>query len=472
MGYGWWVQMCFLMFCCNSPVLKGPEQKLDAQAWLDADYAPLPTLVGAARRIFNHEPLPSIRRALSAGIPETIQTLVEIARQAKDKGEHHLALVTGVAGAGKTLVGLQFVYENHFDPTETAREAVFLSGNGPLVAVLQHALKNKIFVQGVHDFLKQYGANRNRLPTEHIWVYDEAQRAWDAEQVQTKRGHATSEPEDFLSMGQRMGDWAMLVGLIGEGQEIYIGEEGGLTQWNEAIRSTGGKWIVHAPAKIQDQFPDAAQVVAHPALDLTKSIRSHLAEDLQQWVKQVLEGNLEEAKHQFADISQQGFNIYLTRDLEKAKHYVRERYAGNLDKRYGLLASSRAYNLKKLDLDTWTKGIRPGKEGPWFNDEPTSLDSCCQLERVATEFQCQGLELDFPVVVWGTDFKWTLQGWQSSKPKVQAGRRAPSNPHQLRTNSYRVLLSRGRDGMVLCVPPETVLDFTFEFLKNIGIPEL
>jgi hypothetical protein len=183
------------------------------EQWVRADYQPLPALVAAARRIFEHEPLPQIRRAASAGIPQALEALQRVARQAQEKGERHLALVTGVPGAGKTLVGLQFVYETRFSDDEGERPAVFLSGNGPLVDVLQHALKNKIFVQDVHGFLLRYGGSSKKVPTEHIWVYDEAQRAWDGERVMSKRGHGLSEHEDFINLGMRVPGWAMLVGL-------------------------------------------------------------------------------------------------------------------------------------------------------------------------------------------------------------------------------------------------------------------
>src|SRR5262249_32903497 len=194
---------------------KAATTPIDPATWLSSDYAPLPTLVGAARTIFKHEPLPQIRRAQSAGIPETVAELIRIADEAQARGELHLALVTGVPGAGKTLVGLQFVYSNHFEGDH--RSAVFLSGNGPLVKVLQHALRSSVFVQDVHGFLKTYGGKARRQPEEHIWVYDEAQRAWDAERVREKRGHGASEPEDFLRLSTRMNGWALTVGLIGEG---------------------------------------------------------------------------------------------------------------------------------------------------------------------------------------------------------------------------------------------------------------
>jgi DUF2075 family protein len=444
------------------------DTPIDPVAWLHADYAPLPSLVSAARAIFQHEPLPDIRRAQSAGIPETIAHLVAIAEDARQNAGLHLALVTGVPGAGKTLVGLQFVYENHFHQTEGERAAVFLSGNGPLVRVLQYALKSSVFVQDVHGFLKQYGGNQQRRPEERIWVYDEAQRAWDADQVQQKRGHYASEPEDFLRIGERMGSWAMMVGLIGEGQEIHLGEEAGLAQWNAALAAMSRPWRVHCPTKIAPLFTAAATVMADDTLDLTTSLRSHLAEDVQQWVSQVLDGHLAHAAHTAARIAKQRFNMYITRDLEAAKNYVRQRYLGQEDKRYGLLASSKAKNVADQGIMNQFNYTRSLREGPWYNDPPSSPRSCCQLHDVATEFACQGLELDFPIVAWGNDLTWRGDAWQSPpQPRSHA-----RNPHMLRVNSYRVLLSRGRDGFVVFVPDEQAMTATYEALVSAGLREL
>ena len=447
-------------------VLGGPP--IEPGVWLAADYAPLPSLVTAARSIFEHEPLPQIRRAHSAGIPGTIATLVDIAKQAQARGERHLALVTGVPGAGKTLVGLQFVYENHFQVADAERSAVFLSGNGPLVKVLQHALKSTVFVQDVHGFLKQYGGQNGRVPEEHIWVYDEAQRAWDAQRVNDKRGHSTSEPEDFLRIGERMNSWALMVGLIGEGQEIHLGEEAGLTQWNHAIASMSQPWIVHCPGKVSHQFGAADHVEPSDSLDLTNTLRSHLADDVQLWVRHLLEGDLAAAAGAAQRVKHDGFDIYVTRSLEIAKNYVIQRYIGNQDKRYGLIASSKAKNLAKWDIKNeynFTKNLREGK---WYNDPPHSRFSCCQLHDVATEFACQGLELDFPIVSWGSDLLWTGAAWASPPQR----RSQAKNPHQLRINSYRVLLTRGRDGFVIFVPPEPTMDSTYEALAAAGLQTL
>lgn len=442
-------------------------EQIDAKLWLSADYAPLPSLVVAARSIFQHDPLPYIRRAYSAGIPETIEILIRAADKAQATRTHHLALVTGVPGSGKTLVGLQFVYHNHFDHGSAQRTAVFLSGNGPLVKVLQHALKSTVFVQDVHGFLRQYGGNQGRTPEEKVIVFDEAQRAWDAQRVQQKRNHKTSEPEDFLRIGSKH-DWSLMIGLIGDGQEIHLGEESGLEQWNDAIGATGMPWQVHCPNHVASLFSNAAELHLSDALNLTTSLRTHLAEHVQAWVEQLLHGRLEQAASTSNKIRQQGFDLYITRNLEKAKAYVRKRYHDAEDKRFGLIASSKARNLPKYGVNNSFQYTRRLREGPWYNDPPSSPDSCCQLDEVATEFACQGLELDFPIVCWGNDLTWSNGDWFSPpSPRSQA-----RDPHQLRLNSYRVLLTRGRDGFVVFAPRESRMDSTAVALQRAGVVEL
>ncbi len=431
--------------------------------WVTADYAPLPSLVAAARMIFLHEPLPTIRKAQSAGIPQALQALSEAAMKAEASDQRHLAFVTGVPGAGKTLVGLQFVYSSRSDDA-TEKEAVFLSGNGPLVKVLQHALKSTVFVQDVHGFLKQYGGSSLRPPTEHIWVYDEAQRAWDAGRVLEKRGHGLSEPEDFLRLGARMPDWAMVVGLIGEGQEIHLGEEAGIGQWNDAIAASTAKWHVHCAPRMETIFGAAVSVTPDPSLDLTISLRSHLASDVQDWVRNLLQGRLDQAHTAAIRAQQAGYAFYLTDDLSRAERYVRERYAGVVGARYGLIASSKAKNLVSHGIHNDFAYTRRLREGKWFNDDPSSPDSCCQLRETVTEFQCQGLELDCPILCWGDDLWWEGSAW-ATRP---APRSTAKDPAQLRINSYRVLLSRGRDALVVFCPPD-IDPATRQALVNSGL---
>lgn len=443
---------------------RAPDEPVDVHGWLEADYSPLPSLVSAARSIFEHEPLPQIKKAQSAGIPDTIATLVAAANQARQNGELHLALITGVPGSGKTLVGLQFVYENHFGDTGSHRSAVFLSGNGPLVQVLQYALRSKVFVQDVHGFLKQYGGASTRTPEEHIWVYDEAQRAWDAQRVLEKRGHDRSEPEDFLHIGARKDSWALIVGLIGEGQEIYLGEEAGLSQWNDAIRKSSESWTVHCPRKIASIFESADRLETNESLDLDMSLRTHLAEDVQGWVQDLLDGRLDAAAGHAEAMERQGFRLYLTRDLERARSYVRERYRTEEDKRYGFLGSSKS-KLERFGIPADFYSTQRVKIGSWYYDHPDSAGSCCRLDSAATEFQCQGLELDLPIVGWGVDLHWDGRGWQSPPQRRSTAR----DPHLLRLNSYRVLLTRGRDGVVLYVPDGgPAFDADFEALEAAG----
>jgi hypothetical protein len=213
--------------------------------------APLPTLVDAARRIFRNEPLPHVHTAESAGIPETVELLGRIADENARTGGRALAFVTGVPGAGKTLVGLRLVY----DRSELHGSATFLSGNGPLVKVLQDALQSRVFVRDLHAFIKTYALNqRRRDPDEHIVVFDEAQRAWDARYMFAKKKVQASEPQLLLGIGERIADWAFLVGLVGEGQEIHGGEESGMAQWAEAAEGSEAKWVIHCPPRIAHEF--------------------------------------------------------------------------------------------------------------------------------------------------------------------------------------------------------------------------
>lgn len=454
-----------LASCLDALALRPPSLPPNVEEWLQADYAPLPSLVASARCIFEHEDLPRIRRAESAGIPQALDALRAIAEIAKDKQERHIALVTGVPGAGKTLLGLQFVYTTSF--SDANRPAVLLSGNGPLVEVLQNALKSKVFVQPVHGFLKQYGGNRAKLPSERIWVYDEAQRAWDSERVREKRGHDYTEHQDFIRLGDRTPDWAMILGLIGEGQEINVGEEGGLALWRDAIIESKNGWVVHCPSHIAQLF-DGFDVRVNETLNLTTSLRSHRAGDLHQWVRATLDGRLSEAAKYVPELKDAAFNLYVTRDIDDARTYVRARYADEPNRRYGLLGSSKAKHLAKYGLHTdWmiTKSFRPG---PWYNDPVSSPKSSCALLETATEFSCQGLELDFAIVGWDDDLLWDGMQWQTGRRPHKAAKDA----RQLRINSYRVLLTRGRDGMIIFVPPVSSLDSTYDALLMSGAESL
>ena len=440
---------------------------LDPQVWLTADYAPLPTVIEAARHIFEQTPLPEIRRAHSAGIPGLMAYLNRLVLQAQHRQERHLVLITGVPGAGKTLVGLQFVYQNPLRSDQP--QGVFLSGNGPLISVLQYALKSRVFVQAVRNFYLQYEVRRQSAPPEHLIVFDEAQRAWDIDRMTEKYGIKRAAAGAVLGIAERTPDWCVVLGLIGEGQKIHVGEEDGIEQWNAGLEQAQTDWQVHCAPAQAAYFRAIAPTALHvnELLNLTTSLRSHLAEDLQTWVGHLLAGDLEAAADIMPTLTTAGFDAYITQDLEAAKAYCRDRYQNQPSKRYGLMASSRARNLPRYGIANDYLSTQRLQVGPWYIDPPDSPFSCCALDRVVTEFSGQGLELDFPIVGWGDDLLWNGTTWVSNTRQRQV-----RNPQQLRLNSYRVLLTRGRDGFIVFVPPDPKLNLTNQALRSAGLRPL
>lgn len=441
------------------------EGSIGLDAWLQAPYAPLPTLVAAARRIFEHEPLPHVKTAISAGIPEALELLGEVVRDAADRGRRMMAFVTGVPGAGKTLVGLRFVYER----SDTDGRATFLSGNGPLVRVLQDALRSRVFVRDLHAFINTYALS-DKTPLEHVLVFDEAQRAWDQGFMTYQRRIDKSEPDLLVEVGEKIPEWAALVGLVGEGQEIHSGEEGGMPQWATAAASGQETWHVHCAPRLAEWF-EGLPLSSHPELDLTVSLRSRRAKDLHEWVRLLLEGSLSLAARLAVRVHSERFPLYLTRNLADAREYAWDRYRGEgEDKRFGLVASSHAHKfLRSVGFDVSFLATRKMKVEKWFNAPPEDELSCCAMTQPATEFQCQGLELDLPVVVWGTDLLWTGKEWQGRAIKRKY---ALEDPEQILKNVYRVLMTRGRDGLVVFIPPDIALDATEHALLAAGVKPL
>ncbi len=449
-------------------------EPIDPQRWLDSEYAPLPSIVQAARRLFLEQPLPEIRRAASAGLPQASRRLEELAERVRTSGGHHVALVTGVPGSGKTLLGLQVVHQQALRDGSDHPNSLFLSGNGPLVEVLQYALQSKAFVRPIRNFYLQHEVKTQKPPPGQIIIFDEAQRAWDSERMGEKYGVSGSAQRVILRIASRLDAGALVVGLIGEGQEIHVGEEGGLTQWADALRNDdlGVPWTLHIPERLHPVFHDLPEPrrEGHPELDLDVSIRSHRAARIQDWITALLAGDLEGARTWANQLVGQDFRLDLTRDLEQAKNHARARYADAPEKTYGLIASSQARNLPEHGIRNDYPATRRVALGPWFVDPADSSRSCRVLRDVATEFGCQGLELDLPIVAWGNDLTWDDKktAW-----KVRASRQKQvRDPETLRLNSYRVLLSRGRDGLVLFVPPDPKMDSTAQALQDAGVRPL
>jgi len=421
--------------------------------WLKGDYAPLPTLIAAAKMIFKNERLPAIKRAESSGVWRAVGKLREISRNSRINGEHAMAFVAGVPGAGKTLVGLQFVHEESSEEINS----VFLSGNGPLVDVLSGALKSTVFVKDLHGFIKTHGLTV-KIPKQHVIVFDEAQRAWDSEHMANKTNVNFSEPDLLVAIGERIPDWSMLVGLIGHGQEINSGEEAGISGWAEAISKSPNResWRLYVPPRFHSQFA-SLNTSESPELDLNVSLRSKKADELHTWVENLLEGHISEAAKYAQRMQRNEFNIFVSRNLEECKEYLVERYDGLKDCRYGILASAKDKTLSSFGIENGFFENKRVKYRDWYNNPKGDPGSCCNFEAPMTEFGSQGLELDMALVAWGDDFVWNGKTWIMRKMRTKYPQR---DPFTLRKNSYRVLLTRSRDGLVIFVPPLEKFDST------------
>ncbi len=382
---------------------------------------------------------------------------------------------TGVPGAGKTLVGLRIAHAHFLDDLAVPRDngkptvpAVYLSGNGPLVEVLQYELREaggggKTFVRGVRDYVKQYSGRRNLVPPEHVLIFDEAQRAFDAERVESTHSRnagvsqGKSEPEHFIEFAERIPEWCVVIGLIGGGQEIHVGEEAGLVQWRHAIEGCGtpADWEVHCPPESAAVFAGSEiRRVVEQELSLDTEIRFHLATDVHDLVNALLERcSSGEAAETARLLENQGYHLRITRDLEKAKGYLRERYAESPESRYGLVASAKDKSLVQFGVANDFQSTKRVKFGPWYGDAEDSPLSCRRLSDVVTEFGAQGLELDAVLLAWGTDLMMEGGSWTNRKARGYMRGVNVKDPFKLRINAYRVLLTRGRDATVVFVPP-------------------
>ncbi len=387
---------------------------------------------------------------------------------------------------------------------------MFLSGNGPLVAVLREALTRdrveraasegtrmrkgeakkevEAFIQNVHHFRDEYLRDQG-APPEHVVLFDEAQRAWNLAQtsafMERKKGQAgfnQSEPEFLISCLDRHQNWAVIVCLVGSGQEINTGE-GGIDEWLNAMLRRFPSWKVHLSPQLVDEQPsDAlrdilarADTVQNTSLHLATSMRSFRAESLSRFVKEVLSFEVESAKQTLSGL-QHRYPILLTRDLHRAKRWLKQQARGT--ERYGIVVSSQAERLKPHAIDVRVK-TDPVK---WFLDGSDDTRSSFYLEDVATEFQVQGLELDWACVVWDGDLRVHGDGWAHHQFRGSRWNRVNKiERKRYLENAYRVLLTRARQGMVLVVPEgdaedptrsESFYDPTYSYLRSLGIPEL
>ncbi len=466
----------------------------DLSAFLAEVYQPLPSLIKAARELFNSGTLPRIHRAATATEP-TLEICSQIIHKTADQKRRALILICGVPGAGKTLVGLQIAHAKFLVDLAVVRAsgekpispAVFLSGNGPLVEVLQYELRSaggdgKAFVRGVHDYVKSFTKRPDSIPPQHVLIYDEAQRAFDADQVAAKHldlpaaFHGLSEPELFVQFAERVPEWCVVVGLIGSGQEIHIGEEAGILQWRSAIEKSKDRssWDIYLPDtdSIQADFANLPNTTADSTLELKQTIRFHLATCLYEFVERLLAGDQISSKKLSIELERNGYTLRISQDLNRAKSYLKERYSDNPDARYGMLASSKDKDLVKFGIPKGFKSpgeVGAGKYGRWYSDPTSAESSCASLSAVATEFGSQGLELDGCLLAWGTDLIRSDGQWSNHFASGYRESHRVRSAMSLRLNAYRVLLTRGRDGCVVFVPhiPDKLRE-TYLYLWNCG----
>lgn len=432
------------------------ESPIDIDRWQKSKYEPDKNALERMVDMFEHGKLPHLKTAKSSMIPKALTFIKKKTIQAKQQREHWLIVVSGVPGAGKTLLGVQYIYEAR-KALPLAR-ATYVSGNGPLLKVLQGQLKYPTFLMGAPSFVKSY--TQGRLNENSIVVFDEAQRMWSEEQMSKKNRGNFSENKQIVNI-MNQSEWGILVALIGEGQEIYAGEDGGIKAWVEAVPDT---WKVAYSSKYEADFAQskAKEKEKEVSLDLQVSIRSQGAEDVSDFVNLLLDNHIVEAKELYKKIKQNHFRFYVTQNFKAAKLFCHDLYKDRPDKRYGCITSSQNPKVQRLDI------------AQWFNNEATSPNSCCQMKVATSEFDVEGLELDLPIVGWYDDLRWEENTWVpyrrpwKDKPLAKCQQGTPE--YQYRVNTYRVLLTRGRDGVIIWVPQR--LNTVYELLKNIGLDEI
>ena len=472
---------------------------IDPDRWNNAEYAPTPTIVEAARVLYQGQNVREISRchAGAENLTRTSQAVMRAIQSARDQKQKLICFVTGIPGAGKTLAGLNIVHSREL---HEGALGVFLSGNGPLVRVLSEALardnssrtktpisdsrrKVQTFIQNVHRFIDAYYAVAS-APQDRVIVFDEAQRAWNSEQSKRKFKRLESEPEIMLKIMDRHLGWAVIVALIGGGQEINTGEAG-LREWGRALNRYAHWNVIISPQVVLNRGPSdgdtllenvpaGIKVMEDGALHLDVSLRSYKAEAISEFVSHLLSMRVERARAALA--SSPDFPVVLTRDLSTARDWLRKYQRGS--RRSGLIASSGGRRLKAFGLDVRSELDVEN----WFLDGSEDVRSSYYLETPATEFGIQGLELDWIGLCWDIDFvpqkgAWLVRSFKGTKWQVVRDQ----TRRQFIVNKYRVLLTRAREGMVIFVPRGDPVDWTrptlhydsiAEYLCSCGIVEL
>jgi hypothetical protein len=505
------------------------QAAIDPEIWDEARFRPIPPIIEAAVKLYAGMDVFEIGHAAAAqeDLEKTTKAVIRIVQEARENQQRAICFVTGVPGAGKTLVGLNAVHQ-----PELKDVSMFLSGNGPLVKVIREALTRDVvrredvsrrtaehtlhaFVANVHRFADDY-ARDPRPPTRNVIVFDEAQRAWDQEENTRPRQNGrgierppASEPRMVVEIMDRFReDWAVIAALIGGGQEINRGEAG-LAEWGKALREFSEWQIFASPEVLEggstvdgfrlfeqpDPFP--TRIHRYDDLHLTVSVRSIRAKEVSAWVNAVLAGKQPEAA-QIAAVMREV--PMLTRDLSEARAWLNSRRLGRT--RAGLVASSAATRLRADGMEAGFDFHRAFEWEHWFLNHSDCVERNCdhrycndvrassKLEVCATQFEIQGLELDWIGVCWGEDLIWDGAVWRSQsfnskkwttvRPELFKDidrRLRVERKHRYRVNGYRVLLTRARQGMIIYVPDPPTADIsrshedlnrTFDYLIECG----
>lgn len=546
----------------NQVINKFPTEEEINKNWVISPYAPTPTIIEAAKRLYENHSVTDITRheADNVSTDQTINYILDVINKSKTNKEKSILFVTGVPGAGKTLVGLDVaVKQTYKDGTKPLKDegAVYLSGNGPLVAVLNEALaqdnyqkckankENKKltdsrrevskFIQIIHRYRDNMLAKiKNPVENgvleidpskaikleesgysevEHVAIFDEAQRSWTHERLANylKRGGTygnklkvpnfpLSEAAFLIwSLDQRE-DWATIVCLVGGGQEINTGEAG-ISEWIKALNTNFKHWKVYisprltepeyAEGKVDELLKDNKNVTYSPSLHLNVSLRSFRAEKLSSFVHALLSLEGTKASELYKEIKDK-YPIVLTRSMDKAKTWLHNKVRGN--ERTGVLITKESARYKPLGIH-----ILPSNDENtvhWFLEDKIDTRSSNYLEDAATEIQVQGLELDYTCLLWDADMRYEKGKWHFYKydGKTKWVEQLPTSENKeelikYMLNAYRVLLTRARMGMVICVPNgnanknvngfyedgtrlPSYYDGTYEYLKSLGIEEI
>jgi hypothetical protein len=477
--------------------------------WINSRYMPTPTIIEAAQAMYRNHSVEDISRndAGAHNLSATTAAISNIIDDCKANHKKSICFVTGVPGAGKTLAGLNIANSRH--QFEADEHAVFLSGNGPLVDVLQTALakdraqrsgttlaaakrETKAFIQIIHKF-RDEALTTELPPVEKVAIFDEAQRAWDeaslTDFMKRKKGvpgFNQSEPEFLIRIMDRHQDWATIVCLVGGGQEIYTGEAG-IADWFRALKENYPDWNIYLSDKMTDseyigessidQLLGGRAYNIEPSLHLGVSLRSFRSEKLASFTKALLDNNPDSASEIYSELSI-SYPIVLTRDFEKAKSWVRKKARGT--ERYGLLASSEGKRLRGEGIWVPSEINHVG----WFLNGKDNVDSSYYLEVAASEFKVQGLEIDYGLLAWDADFRRLNGAFDYYRFRGSSWNHINIEQRQkYLKNAYRVLMTRARQGLVIYVPkgvnPEQdptrdkkYYDDIYSYLRACGIREL